>query len=230
MTHRSQTEASPATHRVARNRGIRARVLAIGAITTASLWIISYLPITGGAEPVSLLGASARDAGSKAEFTRETFQMCMQNAGGFYLATMPGDDRVWAVLVRWGDLSILRTKTWNITSLPNPTTAPIARFGRWGEFLWRSLIRLDRGSRLQADHVTTLPTGALLTNAMICYATAVRIPFWLLLLIILIGPLMRSTRKLVRRLKQTRGWPCSVCGNDLTGNVSGVCPECGEPI
>ena len=23
---------------------------------------------------------------------------------------------------------------------------------------------------------------------------------------------------------------CRVCGYDLTGNVSGICPECGEPI
>jgi rubrerythrin len=23
---------------------------------------------------------------------------------------------------------------------------------------------------------------------------------------------------------------CSYCGYDLTGNVSGVCPECGKPI
>jgi rubrerythrin len=30
--------------------------------------------------------------------------------------------------------------------------------------------------------------------------------------------------------KEPRPWECTVCGYNLTGNVSGVCPECGNAI
>lgn len=39
---------------------------------------------------------------------------------------------------------------------------------------------------------------------------------------------LRSVRNL-RRLRR-RGVQCIVCGYALTGNVSGVCPECGTPF
>ncbi len=34
----------------------------------------------------------------------------------------------------------------------------------------------------------------------------------------------------IRRLRRRRHNLCVTCGYNLTGNVSGVCPECGEPI
>jgi predicted amidophosphoribosyltransferase len=35
----------------------------------------------------------------------------------------------------------------------------------------------------------------------------------------------------VRKHRRTRGGPiCPRCGYSLTGNVSGVCPECGTPV
>ncbi len=37
------------------------------------------------------------------------------------------------------------------------------------------------------------------------------------------GPAVR------RRMRHRRGL-CAKCGYNLTGNVSGVCPECGTPI
>jgi len=33
-----------------------------------------------------------------------------------------------------------------------------------------------------------------------------------------------------RRWQRRRRWQCTKCGYDLTGNVSGVCPECGTSI
>src|SRR5690606_16444712 len=33
----------------------------------------------------------------------------------------------------------------------------------------------------------------------------------------------------VWRRRYTPAATCSRCGDDLTGNVSGVCPECGQP-
>lgn len=39
-------------------------------------------------------------------------------------------------------------------------------------------------------------------------------------------PIMRLPLQLVRTFLQTS--QCQVCGYDLTGNTSGVCPECGS--
>jgi hypothetical protein len=55
-------------------------------------------------------------------------------------------------------------------------------------------------------------------------------PSWLMVLVLavypfvtfLFGPLRRAFRRLQGR--------CAVCGYNLTGNISGTCPECGERI
>ena len=58
---------------------------------------------------------------------------------------------------------------------------------------------------------------------------AVSLPFWLLIpacltpvIAVIRGPLRRYRRR-------KRGW-CVRCGYDLTGNESGVCPECSTPV
>ena len=51
------------------------------------------------------------------------------------------------------------------------------------------------------------------------------IPFWMLLALVGLPTAILWYRD--------RRWPkgrCQSCGYDLTGNVSGICPECGEPI
>lgn len=45
---------------------------------------------------------------------------------------------------------------------------------------------------------------------------------WYPLFLVVRGPLRR-------RRRARRGW-CIKCGYDLTGNESGVCPECGKPV
>jgi rubrerythrin len=35
--------------------------------------------------------------------------------------------------------------------------------------------------------------------------------------------------EIIRERRAAKG-ACRVCGYDLTGNVSGICPECGLPI
>jgi len=44
--------------------------------------------------------------------------------------------------------------------------------------------------------------------------------------------LVASTQEFVRRRKEAKGGPsqCAVCEYNLTGNLSGVCPECGTPV
>lgn len=50
------------------------------------------------------------------------------------------------------------------------------------------------------------------------------IPLWIPLI-----PLLTDTLFLWRRDRRPRAGHCS-CGYNLTGNVSGICPECGRPI
>ena len=42
--------------------------------------------------------------------------------------------------------------------------------------------------------------------------------------------LVSRGRKLTRRWVRRRAGRCLYCGYDLTGNVSGICPECGEKV
>ncbi|MCC6359748.1 MAG: hypothetical protein IT450_13465 [Phycisphaerales bacterium] len=51
------------------------------------------------------------------------------------------------------------------------------------------------------------------------------IPLWLPLLMIGI-----PTASCWRRLRRPAPGCCKKCGYDLTGNVSGTCPECGTPL
>ena len=65
-----------------------------------------------------------------------------------------------------------------------------------------------------------------------CYKwnLSVSLPFWQVFLLFAAYPSVLLIRGPVRRWHRRRkGW-CVKCGYDLTGNVSGVCPECGEPV
>ena len=58
------------------------------------------------------------------------------------------------------------------------------------------------------------------------------IPTWALFAATAAAPLAWSARRVIalrRRLRDRRHGLCLACGYDLTGNVSGVCPECGTP-
>jgi hypothetical protein len=52
------------------------------------------------------------------------------------------------------------------------------------------------------------------------------VPFWLVTPIAAAPVLVVFAREVRRRRRAARN-RCAVCGYDLTGNVSGVCPECG---
>ena len=55
-----------------------------------------------------------------------------------------------------------------------------------------------------------------------------KIPYWALLLLFIAYPTFAFIRGPVRRWRRQRKGLCVYCGYDLTGNVSGVCPECGK--
>ena len=54
-------------------------------------------------------------------------------------------------------------------------------------------------------------------------ARYVSVPLWLAFLLV-----MLPTAVLWRRSRGSEPGLCSFCGYDLTGNISGRCPECGE--
>jgi hypothetical protein len=58
----------------------------------------------------------------------------------------------------------------------------------------------------------------------ICF---IEIPFWFLTLVFASSPAL-AWRKRRRKLRAKE--TCLTCGYNLTGNVSGTCPECGTPI
>ena len=55
------------------------------------------------------------------------------------------------------------------------------------------------------------------------------VPWWFVLAVASPLPLIRS-RRWLRRRRRTRSGRCPACGYDLTGNTSGVCPECGGAV
>lgn len=60
--------------------------------------------------------------------------------------------------------------------------------------------------------------------------TQVIFPLWVPALLLLAYPAVAFIRERLRiRRRRMRGH-CQWCGYDLTGNVSGICPECGTPI
>ena len=54
------------------------------------------------------------------------------------------------------------------------------------------------------------------------------LPDWLFCVLFLVMPALWL--RLWRRDRRLDDGRCGKCGYDLTGNVSGVCPECGKPI
>jgi hypothetical protein len=61
------------------------------------------------------------------------------------------------------------------------------------------------------------------------FAAGMVIPLWMPLVLFAACPTITCIRGPVRRWRRRRKGCCLKCGYDLAGNVSGVCPECGEP-
>lgn len=54
-------------------------------------------------------------------------------------------------------------------------------------------------------------------------------PFWFLTLVPLVGTIVVARAPLRSWHRRRRGC-CAICAYNLTGNISGVCPECGADI
>lgn len=61
------------------------------------------------------------------------------------------------------------------------------------------------------------------------YRCLLVLPFWSVLSLSCLAACVMSFR-LIRRRGEKRHRICSTCSYNLTGNLSGICPECGTPI
>jgi hypothetical protein len=60
--------------------------------------------------------------------------------------------------------------------------------------------------------------GLLGTNAIVCFLPGLAYFYW------------RQKRRIVRFERRRRSGRCGTCDYDLTGNISGRCPECGASV
>ncbi len=58
----------------------------------------------------------------------------------------------------------------------------------------------------------------------------VQLPMWSLFTLLATYPTIAFIRGPLRRWRRRRRGLCVACGYDLTGNVTGVCSECGEEV
>ena len=56
------------------------------------------------------------------------------------------------------------------------------------------------------------------------------VPLWAPLAVFAAWPTLWGVRRSLRSWLRRRASLCTKCAYDLTGNLSGVCPECGKPI
>jgi hypothetical protein len=110
---------------------------------------------------------------------------------------------------------------------------PRVTWGDWGFRLVHSeypavMIPLLTAEDLVSAELTQDERQYLLTTKPIMWAIA--LPIWALSFLFFAYPIVALIRGPLRRWCRRRGCLCIGCGYDLTGNVSGACPECGSPV
>lgn len=77
----------------------------------------------------------------------------------------------------------------------------------------------------------TVPSPATPPSAGNVYVSpehyAVSVPLWMIAILLAIYPSIAFIRGPLRRRRRRQRGLCLNCAYDLTGNISGVCPECG---
>ena len=93
------------------------------------------------------------------------------------------------------------------------------RVGVLGAELW-----LGEAFRQKPGEPRRYPAGFAVVEYWI-----VAVPYWWIVAAAALPPLVAATRAFRQVLRHRRNL-CPACGYDLTGNVSGVCPECGSRL
>jgi hypothetical protein len=126
------------------------------------------------------------------------------------------------------------------TLSPNAPAKDRADYFNWllhghSTFDWRRTTNNDgpssvegRKKRVFGFAVWSFDTWILPTASETLRELSILVPCWFLFCIAAILPIL-WWRARKRRLIAT-GNPCKACGYNLTGNLSGVCPECGTAV
>lgn len=152
------------------------------------------------------------------------------------LPGMPGDDMIrklalvvcLVLLLLTAALWAVSHTTWGRASLqPRYVTA----FAHGGDEIWLYAGISDERISLEVRAARPFVQKGPMRYSVALWTRSIRAPLWLVCPVIaatcaLLAYLDRRSR---RRHRISSGC-CIRCGYNLTGNVSGVCPECGERI
>ena len=108
---------------------------------------------------------------------------------------------------------------WSYVTDPTPRGASP---GLWGEIAAR-----DRDGRLRGLGIAWSRVDYNFDGQRV--RRSLYLPHWLFAAAAAVAPANRLRRALRSRRRRAPGL-CAVCGYNLTGNVSGVCPECGSSL
>jgi len=195
---------------------------------------------------IAVLAISAAAALGIRLFTAFKTPAWRSSPGGFQVVLTP-QVWVWAVVFHENVLIyILRSKDSPApTRYPERLTRRISRltFGEFGCYGAATDI-VDPGSGFQwwtfdfSFPDTTLHpdpgwpdyTRPVRVPGRTLHADHIGIPLSFLAIVFAVYPVISFIRGPLRRWRRLKSGGCVRCGYDLTGNVSGICPECGEPI
>lgn len=97
----------------------------------------------------------------------------------------------------------------------------------WHNVLPEGVMWPEQGWRIHdSGEVTWIPRSYFRSGRL----WGVDVPLWLPFVLLSAYPTVAFIRGPVRRWRRRRKGLCVKCGFDLTGNVSGICPECGTKI
>ncbi len=139
---------------------------------------------------------------------------CFPGARGMEFGR-PEDTGYSFITIVWGATRII--KVLHVKYLDNPPSAPGGKQWMGTGWGYRTSIQIDPSGRsTQARFlIVSFLFPVVLSALFAIYPTIAFIHF-------IRGPLRRSRRR--------RKGLCVKCGYDLTGNVTGVCPECGLKV
>ncbi len=107
--------------------------------------------------------------------------------------------------------------------------------------MWVNMSAMRRAMAVKCDHLS-VSTSPGLRNVFLTGdqwlpsvdarfgQTSLTLPYPMAIASLFAYPTLAFIRGPLRRWRRCRKGLCPACGYNLTGNVSGVCPECGKPL
>ncbi len=118
--------------------------------------------------------------------------------------------------------------TWGRMSLQ---PRPVITFTRDNDEVWLSTGISDQQISFEVEAASPVMQSGPMRYYAVSSARGVRVPLWLVCAGFAVACVfMACLGRRSRRRHRLASGCCIRCGYNLTGNVSGVCPECGERI